>query len=158
MKRIVSTLLLALVMFDSAASAGIGGKTAMYVGGTAKIKEMTEGRSSTADDKFFVFEYKKGKQPITLKIPYDRVNNLEYGQKAGRRLGLAIAVSPLALFSKKRKHYLTIGYLDAADKQEALVFELGKDIIRTTLATVEARTGRKVEFQDEEARKSGKGN
>jgi hypothetical protein len=127
----------------------------MYVGGTiGAIKEQTEGKSSAADEKAFAFTYKGGK----LEIPYDRINVLEYGQKAGRRLGLAIVVSPLALFSKKRKHFLTVNYLDADDKQQAAVFELGKDVVRVTLASMEARTGKKVEYQDEEARKSGKGN
>ena len=130
----------------------------MYVGGTLPLKEMTEGKSSTADEKVFVFQYKSEKEIATLSIPYARVNSLEYGQKAGRRLGLAIAITPLALFSKKRKHFVTIGYTDDADKQQAAVFELGKDIVRTTLASLEARTGRKVAYQDEEARKSGKGN
>lgn len=108
---------------------------------------------STSDEKVFVFEGND-----KLSIPYDRVNSLEYGQKAGRRLGLAIVVTPLALFSKKRKHYLTIGYQDENDKQQAAVFELGKNIVRVTLAALQARTGRKVEYQDEEARKSGLGN
>ena len=130
----------------------------MYVGGTLKVKEMAEGCSSTADEKVFVFEYKDGKETNTVRIPYERVNALEYGQKAGRRLGLAIVVTPLALFSKKRKHFLTVNYIDETEKQQAAVFELGKDIVRTTLASLEARTGRKVEYQDEEARKSGKGN
>jgi hypothetical protein len=44
-------------------------------------------------------------------------------------------VSPLALFSKKRNHYLTITYKDSSEKEQAAVFELGKDIA----------------FQDEEA-------
>lgn len=138
--------------------AGLGSKSAMYVGGTLKIKEMTEGKSSTSDERQFTFEYKIEKQLAKLTIPYDRVDSLEYGQKAGRRLGLAIAVTPLALFSKKRKHFLTIGYKDENDKQQAAVFELGKDTVRTTLASLEARTGRKIEYQDEEARKSGLGN
>jgi serine/threonine protein kinase len=34
----------------------------------------------------------------------------------------------------------------------------GKDIVRTTLAAIQAHSDRKVEFQDEEARKSGLGN
>ena len=46
---------------------------------------------------------------------------------------------------------------DAQDKQHAAVFELGKSVVRTTIATLEARTGKKVEFQDDEARKSGMG-
>ena len=61
------------------------------------------------------------------------------------------------LFSKKRKHYLTINFKDAAGKDQAVVFELGKEIVRTTLAILEARTGKQIQYQDEEARKSGKG-
>ena len=158
MKKQITALLLCTVLLETVALAGIGSKNTMYVGGTANLKEMTEGHSSTSDEKVFVFEYKAGKAASTLKIPYDRVNALEYGQKAGRRLGLAIAVTPLALFSKKRKHFLTISYMDESDKQQAAVFELGKDVVRITLASLEARTGRKIEYQDEEARKSSKGN
>jgi len=50
-----------------------------------------------------------------------------------------------------------VGYLDENDKQQAAVFELGKNVIRVTLTTLEARTGKKIEYQDEEARKSGLG-
>lgn len=117
------------------------------------IKEGSEGTSSTKDEKVFEFDYKGGK----FAIPYDRINDLEYGQKAGRRLGLAITVNPLLFFSKKRKHFLTIGFQDENDKQQAAVFELGKNVIRTTIASLEARTGKKVDYQDEEARKSGLG-
>jgi hypothetical protein len=55
-------------------------------------------------------------------------------------------------------HFLTISWKDENDKDQAAVLEIGKDIIRVQLATLEARTGRKVEYQDDEARKSGKGN
>ena len=160
MKKAVSVLLLTVFLFQLPAWAGLGSKKTMYMGGTINsIKEGTEGTSSAADEKVFVFDYPTGKHEVgKLTIPYDRVNDLEYGQKAGRRLGLAIAVTPWALLSKKRKHYLTIGYQDENDKQQAAVFELGKDIVRVTLATLEARTGRKIDYQDEEARKSGRGN
>jgi hypothetical protein len=131
--------------------AKVSSKDTTYVGGTvSSIKEHTEGKSSTADEKVFTFEYQHGR----LNIPYERINALEYGQKAGRRIGVAIAVSPIALLSKKRKHFLTVSYMDENEKQQAAVFELGKDIVRTTLASLEARTGRKIEYQDEEARKS----
>jgi hypothetical protein len=133
----------------------VGSHDTAYIGGTiTTIKEGAEGTSSTKDEKVFVFDSKEGK----LTIPYDRINDLEYGQKAGRRLGLALAISPWLLLSKKRKHFLTIGYTDENDKQQAGVFELGKDIVRVTLASLEARTGKKIEYQDDEARKSGLGN
>lgn len=106
MKRSIVLIFAMLVLGDLALWAGLGSDKTMYVGGTvSSIKEGTEGRSSAKDEKIFVFNYKGGE----LKIPYDRVNDLEYGQKAGRRVGVAIVVSPLALFSKKRKHYLTLG-------------------------------------------------
>jgi len=155
MKRSIALIFVMLVLADLALWAGLGSDKTMYVGGTvSSLKEGTEGKSSAKDEKVFVFHYKGG----DLNIPYDRVNDLEYGQKAGRRVGVAIMVTPLALFSKKRKHFLTLGYQDDNDKQQAAVFELGKDIVRVTLATLEARTGRKIEYQDEEARKSGRGN
>jgi len=154
MKRLVASVLVCLFVFEIAAFAGLGSDDTKYIGGTEnQIKDGAEGKSSTKDDKNFVFESKEGK----LLVPYDQVNDLEYGQKAGRRLGLALTISPWLLFSKKRKHFLTIGWKDAQDKQHAAVLELGKSIIRTTIATLEARTGKKVDYQDDEARKSGLG-
>ena len=76
------------------------------------------------------------------------------GQKAGRRVAVAVLVSPFALFSKKRNHYLTISYRDANGKDQAGVFELGKDVVRTTLKVFETRTGKQIQFQDDEAKRS----
>jgi len=147
----ISFLAICLPLF-----AGLASEKALYIGGTVSaLKEDTEGTISTKDEKLLVFAFKKNQQ---FTIPYDRINSLEYGQKAGRRLGLAIAVTPVALLSKKRRHYLTINFLDENDKQQAAVFELGKNVVRVTLSSLEARTGRKIEYQDEEARNSSKGN
>jgi hypothetical protein len=154
MKRSIAMLLVCVLALDLVALAGLGSDKTEYVGGTEnQIKEGTEGTSSAKNEKNFVFDYKGG----TLSIPYAEVNDLEYGQKAGRRIGLAIAVSPWLLLSKKRKHFLTMGWKDDQDKQHAAVFEVGKSVIRTTIATLEARTGKKVDYQDDEARKSGLG-
>lgn len=154
MKKSISLLLCVLFLLEAGLWAGLGGHDALYVGGTvSEIKENSKGKVSTADDKSLLFEHKGGK----LSIPYAQVNSLEYGQKAGRRLGLAVAVSPLFLFSKKRRHYLTVGFTDENGKQQAAVFELGKDVIRTTLSTIETRTGKKIEYQDDEARKTATG-
>ncbi len=156
MRKILAVLLLALLSLDAPVWAGgLGGHKTMYIGGTVdSLKAGVEGKSSTADTKVFVFEFKGGR----FVVPYDRVDSLEYGQKAGRRIGLAIVINPVLFFSKKRKHFLTLGYTDENDKQQAAVFELGKDIVRVMLASLEARTGRKIEYQDEEARKNGVGN
>lgn len=150
-KQLALTVLLVLCL-SGVALAGLGSDKTKYIGGTASVKEGNEGKSSTKDEKLFVFE--SGKE--RLEIPYEKVDSLEYGQKAGRRIGVAVVINPLFILSKKRRHFLTLGYTDADGKQQAAVFELGKDVVRVTLATLEARTGRKIEYQDEEARKSGR--
>ena len=153
--KIVSIAVLLAFMLETLAWAGLGSDKAMYIGGTLnQIKENTEGKVSAKAPTVFTFNYKHG----TVSIPYDHVNDLEYGQKAGRRLGLAIVVNPLLFLSKKRRHFLTLGYQDDDGTQQAAVFELGKDVVRVTLATLEARTGRKIEYEDDEARNSGRGN
>lgn len=153
MKRTI-TAALACVLLCPTLFASVGSHDADYVGGTiTSIKVGTEGKVSADNPNEYVFKYKKG----DLKIPYERVEALEYGEKAGRRLGLALAVNPLLLLSTKRKHFLTISWKDDDDKDQAVVLELGKDIVRVQLATIQARTGRKVEYQDDEARKYGAG-
>jgi hypothetical protein len=59
-------------------------------------------------------------------------------------------------WTSERKHYLTVGFTDEADRAQVVVLELGKDIVRTTLAVVQTRSGKKIEYQDDEARKSAK--
>ena len=92
-----------------------------------------------------------------LGITYQKINTVEYGQNVSRRYAAAVLISPLLLLSKSRKHFVTIGYIDEEGKQQALVFRVEKGDIRSVLASLEARTGRRIEYQDNEARKAGKG-
>ena len=171
MKRILSSLIiLSLFSTVSVLAGGLASKKAAYQGGTTKdvdfpgMKKPPVGTLNVDDAKELKFEYKLDKVSKTYSIPYDRFIDIEYGQKAGRRVGAAIAtailLSPIGLFllfSKKRKHFVTIGYKGEEGKDEVAVFELGKDLIRTTLPILEARSGKKVINQDEEAKKSNKG-
>jgi hypothetical protein len=92
-----------------------------------------------------------------VRVPFADVNTIEYGMRVSRRYMEAILISPVFLVAKKRTHFLTIGYADEHGQQQAMVLQVGKDEIRTLLVSLEARTGRRVEYQDEEARKAGKG-
>lgn len=147
-------LALALLLTLSVSLAAVGGNKAQYMGGTvAGLKEKVEGRFNTAAEDVVTFTPDK-KDQAPLAIPYKAITELEYGQKAGRRVAVGILISPWALFSKKRNHYLTVTYNDAAGKEQAAVFELGKDIVRTTVKILETRSGKDVVYQDEDARKS----
>ena len=92
-----------------------------------------------------------------MQIPYQRINTIEYGQNVSRRYAEAVLLSPVFLLAKSHKHFVTVGFLDTEGRQQALVVRVGKGEIRSVLAGLEARTGRRIEFQDQEARKAGKG-
>jgi len=135
-------------------SAGSNGGHAEYVGGTiSQIPDGCSGVVTAIDEQYFVFHSGKA----IWRVPYDKINLLEYGQKVDRRYIAAVLVSPLFLLAKKRSHFLTVGYTDEDNRQQAMVFRVSKDDIRMMLVSLEARTGRRVEFQDDDARKSGKG-
>jgi len=91
-----------------------------------------------------------------IHVVYRKVNTLEYGQAVSRRYAAAL-ISPLLLLSKSRKHFVTVGYVDSEGRQQVVVFRVEKGDIRSVLVGLEARTGRRVEYQDDEARKGGKG-
>ena len=84
-------------------------------------------------------------------------DQLPYNPKTDFAQVSRLAISPLLLMSKSRKHFLTIGYEDESGGQQAMVFRVDKKDVRAVLASLEARTGLRVTFQDEEARKAGKG-
>jgi hypothetical protein len=123
-----------------------------YIGGTAvSVKAGESGRIELTDDRYLAFYAGK----TQLRVPYERVNLLEYGQQVDRRLALAVVISPVFLLSKSRRHFLTVGYTDERGMQQAMVFRVDKNSIRAALAVLEARTGLNVDYQDQEARKAG---
>jgi hypothetical protein len=134
--------------------AGGNGAKAEYIGGTvAGIAPKSDGRLVLTDRDALVFSC-RGK---TVRIRYEDIDILEYGQRVNRRYVEAVVISPLLLLAKTRKHFLTIAYEDGEGARQSMVFRVSKDDVRAVLAGLEARTGRRVEYQDEEARKSGKG-
>jgi len=135
-------------------AAGEPGFKAQFIGGTLPgVAPKSDARLDLTGADVLVFRCGK----IALAIAYPRINTVEYGQSVSRRYAAGILISPVLLLSKTRKHFVTLGYSDAEGKQQALVFRVDKRDIRSVLASLEARTGRRVEYTDDEARKGGKG-
>jgi hypothetical protein len=165
MRRVIASVLLLSLLTPSLALA-VDGDKAAYFGGTLTIyagaKDPIEGRLDlTSPEKLVLRPERRPYAGIALEIPFKAIEDLEYGQKAGRRVGAAIATTALlgpiglvSLFSKKRKHYLTIAYKDDQGVDQVAILELGKDIVRETLPIMKARSGKDIVFQDEEAEKS----
>jgi hypothetical protein len=125
--------------------------SAEYIGGTVpQLDAGSHGSLALADERYLAFYAGK----IQIRVAYDRVNLIEYGQQVGHRVALALVISPIFLLTKSRKHFLTIGFSGDDGRQQALVFRVNKNSIRSMLASLEARTGQKVQYQDEQARKA----
>jgi len=134
---------------------------ATYYGGTVAefkdAKEEVKGHLNTSDETNLEFVY-KNKQVV--KIAYTNFIDMEYGQKSGRRVGAAMAsymllgpVGLLFLLSKKQNHFLTLGFKDENGKEQVAIFKINKEMVRTTLPILEARSGKKVEYQRSFSRK-----
>ena len=147
-------LLLLLCAVLPARAAAQPGVKAQFVGGTpAGLTAKSTARLDLSGADEMVFRC----GPTDLRIPYRKVDTLEYGQTVSRRWAAAVLVSPVLLLSKSRRHFVTLGYEDADGKRQVLVFRIDKGDIRPVLMSLEARTGRRIEFQDDEARKAVKG-
>ena len=136
------TLLMATLL---GAAAPESGAKVEYVGGTLNLKAGRDvtlrwgGASELEIDQ--------------VRVPWRQVNQIEYGQKVSRQIAAAVLISPLFLLNKTRKHFLTLGYTDAQGQQQAVVLRVSKQNVRGMLASLEARTGLRVTYQDDEARK-----
>jgi hypothetical protein len=134
-----ASVVLILAVSVAQSPAAVRGDRAAYIGGTASLKQGLQGKLDLGSPSELVFSADES----TLKIPYRQVTSLEFGQKIGRRVGATIALGVTTLgigalpvlFSKKKHHYLTVGYT-ADSANEAAVFELGERYVRTTLATL----------------------
>jgi hypothetical protein len=150
----VKPYLLVLLVLAPLLQAGDIGSRVLYVGGTLPgVRNKSDARIDLLQDDAIRLIASGN----SFLIPYKDVNTLEYGLRVSRRYVEAVLISPLFLAAKKKTHFLTIGYTDQDGKQQAMVLQVGKEEIRPLLVSLEARTGRRIEYQDDEARKAGRG-
>jgi hypothetical protein len=146
------SLLLSGLFLALAIPAAEPGVRAQFVGGTLpQIAAKSKARLDITGSEALVFAWEKSQ----LRILYSKVSTLEYGQKVSRRYAAAILISPVLLLSKSHQHFVTLGFEDADGRQQAVVFRVEKGDIRSVLAGLEARSGRRVEYQDDDARRAG---
>jgi hypothetical protein len=136
-----AAVLLSLALAPAASA--VDKAKAVFVGGSvAPLPPGTEGSLSTTDEAHLLFL--GDRDTGLLKIPWKVILELEYGQELSR--------SAKRLFvTKSRQHFLTLVFRDEQGQEQSVVLELGKDLVRPGLAAMEARSGRKVTYQDEEA-------
>jgi len=164
MLKILSLVLIFSLSFGAIGVSASSDESSYYGGTVAAFKDAkkeVKGRLVTTDEMALQFIYQNNQM---VSIPYANFIDIEYGQKSGRRVGAAVAttillgpIGLLALMSKKQKHFVTIGFKDELGKEQVAVFKINKDMVRTFLPILEARSGKKVEYQSKSAEKKATG-
>jgi hypothetical protein len=77
--------------------AGDPGSRAEYVGGTvAALPSKSEARLNTTDQEAFLFRTRQ----TSVRVPYEKINTLEYRMRVNRRYAEAVLISPVLLLAK----------------------------------------------------------
>ena len=92
-----------------------------------------------------IADEKRGK-PVYALIPYANITKIVYERSAHRRYGTAVLVNPLFLFTKGKKHWLTIEFKDVPEHPLGYVYSrMDKGNYQRIIAALEAGTGLEVE-------------
>lgn len=93
------------------------------------------------------FVDKKGSPALNVK--YDSIKSMLYEKTAKPRYAAGLLIAWPLLFTKSKKHYLTIQYADAAGTGQFVIIHLDKSNFREAIARAESETGKKVERSEE---------
>jgi hypothetical protein len=94
------------------------------------------------------YEIRHGFPEVNLGITNETISSALYERAATPRYGWGIIVAWPLLFTKEKKHFLTVQYKEK-DQGRYAVFQLDKNNFREVLAATEATLGKTVERSEE---------
>ncbi len=95
------------------------------------------------------FVKEKNERDEYFTIPSDAVTDVFYSRVSGRRIKTAIFVNIFLLFSKGKKHYMTLSFDDGGAIVGAVEFKLDKKNYRGILRAIEQVSGVDLVFDQE---------
>jgi hypothetical protein len=116
--------------------------------GQKKSSEPVKGHVIFDKDKKVV-EFQDTKGQIIVTIPYDKIKSLLYEKTSRPRYAEAILISPFFLFSKTKRHFLSIQYTDANGAGLFCMLHMDKSNATDIANTAEAETGKPIERTEE---------
>ena len=90
---------------------------------------------------------KKGAEKATYAvIPYDAITSIVYERSKHRRYGAGVLINPLLMFTRGKKHWLTIEFTGVPDLPQGYIYmRLDKKNQRQILSALGAGTGIEIE-------------
>ena len=151
MSRILLTIAIILAIYASPAVGQMRFDKVEIRNAFGNAQQGKKGRL-VVDGKNIAFQRKSGQ--AYFSIPTSSVQDVFYSRVSGRRIGAAIAVTPFLLFSKGRKHYMTLTFNDGGEMVGAVEFRLHKGNYRSCLRSVEQATGLTMGYDQEGIKES----
>ncbi|HKV41627.1 MAG TPA: hypothetical protein VJX67_20655 [Blastocatellia bacterium] len=118
----------------------------LKVPGQSKARPVRGSLAFDAEAKAIRFFSEEGKQ---LDVPYGSVTSLVYERTAKPRYALGLLVAWPLLFTKSKKHFLTIQYKAPSGEGQYALIQLDKSNYQSALAAAESQTGVKVQRAEE---------
>jgi len=97
------------------------------------------------DDRTIVVRHRTASDEVYATIPFTAIRSMTYERAKSPRVKTAIFLSPLALFSPGKKHWLTIEYTTPDGGNSYVLLRLDKNEQQRIQAEAQARTGMDVE-------------
>jgi hypothetical protein len=143
--KIISIFFVSLFLwnFSSAEDTYFKGLNYIYQDGD-KLKDH-DARITFTSDKIVVTDQDKPEKATYADIPIPSVEKVTYEKSAHTRWKTGILLSPFALFSKGKKHWLTIQYKKDEKTDDFVMLRMDKSNYQMIIATVESKTGKTVE-------------
>jgi hypothetical protein len=86
---------------------------------------------------------------MAFEVPYGSIRSIHYEKASKPRYAAGLLLAWPLLFTKSKKHYLTIQYVDGAGQGKFEIVRLDKRNFTMALATLEADTGIKIDRSEE---------
>lgn len=86
---------------------------------------------------------------VALALKPDQIKSVMYERTSKPRYAAGLLIAWPLLFTKSKSHYLTIQYQNESGAGEYAIFKLDKSNYREALATIESKTGKKIERSEE---------
>jgi hypothetical protein len=84
-----------------------------------------------------------------FEVPFESIKSIHYEKASKPRYAAGLLLAWPLLFTKSKKHYLTIQYVDGAGQGKFEIVRLDKRNFTMALATLEADTGMKIDRSEE---------
>lgn len=150
MKKTLALLVLTLFVCSSLAFALGRFEKAEYLKGAADQKNGERIKGTLAFDnasKQLSFVDPKGNAVLTVK--YDSIKSLLYERTSKPRYAEGLLLAWPLLFTKSKKHYLTVQFADPSGAGQFAIIHLDKSNYQAALAEAEAETGKQVQRTEE---------